>query len=278
MTESMQNTIKAALSEDIGSGDITAKYTLDSNSVTKADFLAKANGILAGVEVIKEVFRQVDSTLEIEVFGEDGSMIKKGDVIASVRGKTKSILTAERTALNFMQRMSGIATLTNQFVQLAKPYKAKILDTRKTAPCLREFDKLAVKIGGGVNHRIGLYDMILIKDNHIAANKSITDVLKKVASQNAEHKYFVEIEVKNLKELEEALAQKPDRIMLDNMSPAEMTEAVKITNGRVPLEASGNVSLDTIEAIAATGVDFISIGALTHSVKALDISLDILLS
>ncbi|CAG0927021.1 partial nicotinate-nucleotide pyrophosphorylase (carboxylating), partial [Planctomycetaceae bacterium] len=198
--------------------------------------------------------------------------VTKGQIFGTVSGPIRSLLIAERTALNFLQRMSGIATATQRFMEAVKPYRAIILDTRKTAPGLRLLDKWAVKLGGGQNHRIGLFDMVLIKNNHITAVGSITAAINRVRECDERHRP-IEVEVRTLAELQEALVLQPDRILLDNMSLNQMREAVTITAGRVPLEASGNVTLETVNAIAATGVDFISSGALTHSVKALDISL-----
>jgi nicotinate-nucleotide pyrophosphorylase (carboxylating) len=266
--------IQRALDEDIGDGDVTTNTTIPIEAMASGEFIAKAEGIVAGLQVAQLAFELVDARVQFLTLIHDGEEVKHGDVIATVSGSARALLTAERTALNFMQRMSGIATLTHRFVEAIKFSHAIILDTRKTAPGLRLLDKWAVRLGGGQNHRIGLYDMVLIKDNHIAAVGSITEAVKRVRSLDRQHRP-IEVEVKNLAELREALALKPDRILLDNMSPDKMREAVKITARRVPLEASGNVSLESIADIAATGVDFISIGALTHSVRALDISLEL---
>jgi nicotinate-nucleotide pyrophosphorylase (carboxylating) len=247
----------------------------------RAYFLAKAQGVLAGLEVAHQVFRQVDERIAFQPRMKDGDSLSVNDVPATVKGPAASILTAERTALNFLQRMSGIATLTRRYVEAVAGteaallrHRAIILDTRKTAPGLRLLDKWAVRLGGGQNHRLGLYDMVLIKDNHIAAAGGITQAVERVR-QRDQQGLAVEVEVKSLAELEEALTLNVDRIMLDNMSLDEMRQAVEIIAGQVPLEASGNVTLENVADVAATGVDYISVGALTHSVKALDISLEI---
>ncbi len=272
--EQIQEVVQRALAEDIGSGDVTSQWVLPSEVWVRGCFLAKAAGVLAGLEVAHQVVRQVDERITFRAYKKDGEAISKGDILATVEGPAASILTAERTALNFLQRMSGIATLTRRYVEAVTGTQAVILDTRKTAPGLRLLDKWAVQLGGGQNHRLGLYDMVLIKDNHIAAVGGITQAVERVRQRN-QQRLAVEVEVKSLAELEEALALGVDRIMLDNMSLEEMRQAVEITAGRVLLEASGNVTLENVAAIAATGVDYISVGALTHSVKALDISLEI---
>lgn len=267
----IQQVIQAALAEDVGPGDVTSQTTLPADLWYNGRFLAKAPGVIAGLEVAAGVFAIVDEAIRLMPLVQDGDWVERGAIIATVQGPARGLLTGERTALNFLQRMSGIATLTRRFMVAVDGTKAIILDTRKTAPGLRAIDKWAVRLGGGQNHRYGLYDMVLIKDNHIAAVGSITEA---VARATAVH-LPIEVEVKNLAELDEALSLNVDRIMLDNMSLAEMRVAVERVNGRCPLEASGNVSLETVAAIAATGVDYISSGALTHSVMALDISLDL---
>lgn len=272
--EQIREAVQRALAEDIGPGDVTSQWILPPETWGRGGLLAKAEGVLAGLEVARQVFQQVDQRITFQAHQKDGEAISKGDILATVEGPAASILTAERTALNFLQRMSGIATLTRRYVEAVAGTRAVILDTRKTAPGLRLLDKWAVQLGGGQNHRLGLYDMVLIKDNHIAAAGSITQAVERVRQRNQQG-LAVEVEVKSLAELEEALALGVDRIMLDNMSLEEMRQAVEITAGRVPLEASGNVTLENVAAIAATGVDYISVGALTHSVKALDISLEI---
>ena len=280
--EQISAIVQRALAEDLGSGDVTSQWILPPEMRVHGHFLAKSHGVLAGLEVVRQVFRQVDERIIFQAHKKDGDAISKGDVVAVVEGPAASILTAERTALNFLQRMSGIATLTRRFVEAVAGTRAVILDTRKTAPGLRLLDKWAVRLGGGQNHRLGLYDMVLIKDNHIAAAGGITQAVERVRQRNQQglcpervEGLAVEVEVKSLAELEEALALSVDRIMLDNMDLDEMRRAVEMTAGQVPLEASGNVTLENVAAIAATGVDYISVGALTHSVRALDISLEV---
>lgn len=266
--------VRRALEEDTGRGDVTSQWTLPPGLAGSGVFLCKAPGILAGLAVAREVFAQVSSDVRLEAFKTDGGLIAPGEHLAAVTGPMAAILTAERTALNLMQRMSGIATATRRYVDAAAGTRAVILDTRKTAPGLRLLDKWAVRLGGGANHRMGLYDMVLIKDNHIAAAGGITAAVGRVRAHNAPG-LLVEVEVKTWAELEEAVALGPDRIMLDNMSPDQMRRAVDWVAGRVPLEASGGIDLDTVRAVAETGVDYISVGALTHSVTALDISLEV---
>jgi quinolinate synthase len=266
--------VHRALQEDIGSGDVTTEWTLPANLHQRGRLIAKAPGIIAGLEVARVVFETLDKSVRFVPRVADGAAVSPRQTIATIDGSARSILAGERVALNLLQRMSGIATLTSRYAAAVQGTKAIILDTRKTAPGLRILDKMAVRLGGGQNHRIGLYDMVLIKDNHIAAAGSITAAVQAVKSHNSAH-LKVEVEVKNLDELREALALDVDRIMLDNMNLEDMREAVSITAGRTELEASGGVSLDTVADIARTRVDLISVGALTHSVTALDISLDL---
>jgi len=266
--------LQLAFEEDVGTGDVTTQAVLTGDEVGKASAVAKADVVVAGMDVFKEAFLFMDQTIQFIGHCEDGLGVQKGNILAEISGNLSSILTAERVALNLFQRMCGIATLTRRYVDEVKETGAKILDTRKTAPGLRYFDKYAVRIGGGTNHRFGLYDGILIKDNHIEAAGGISYALDRVY-RHLPHTLKVEIEVKNLQELEEALTAGADVIMLDNMTVEHMKKAVEIVNGRVPLEASGNVTLTNVKQIAETGVDFISIGALTHSVPASDISLKI---
>lgn len=261
-----------ALQEDLGDGDVTTTCTIPADATVEGTFWAKETGVIAGLEVVSLTFALLDARVQVIPAVADGDYVQKGQKIASIHGPGQAILSGERVALNMLQRMSGIATLTRRFVDAVQGTSAVILDTRKTAPGLRVLDKWAVRLGGGANHRFGLYDMVLIKDNHIAAVGTITETVNRVRQLDPRNR-MIEVEVKNLTELAEALALNVDRIMLDNMSLADIREAVRVTNRRVPLEASGNVSLETVAAIAATGVDFISVGALTHSVKALDISL-----
>lgn len=264
--------IQSALEEDIGAGDITTSSVLSGQEIGVATAVAKSDVVVAGMEVFKEVFLFVDRGLMFKGYCQDGDSVRRGESLAEVSGSIGKILTAERVALNFLQRMSGIATLTRCYVDAVKGTRAKILDTRKTVPGLRGLDKYAVMVGGGYNHRAGLYDGVLIKDNHIAAAGGITSALKR-ARRSIPHTLKVEVEVKNLEELHEALDAGADVVMLDNMSVEEMKKAVLLVAGRIPLEASGNVTLANVRQIAETGVDFISIGMLTHSVPAADISL-----
>ena len=264
--------IQNALVEDIGDGDVTTDCIVSPGAMLGGQFMAKATGIVAGLEVVGLTFALIDEGVQFTPQLAEGDPVQAGTLIASVSGSGRALLSGERVALNLLQQMSGIATLTRQFVDAVSGTKAVILDTRKTAPGLRLLDKWAVRLGGGQNHRFGLYDMVLIKDNHIAAAGSITEAVKRVRERDKRDR-AIEVEVKSLTELEETLELSVDRILLDNMRPAEMREAVRVADGRTPLEASGNVSLDNVAAIAATGVDYVSVGLLTHSVQALDISL-----
>jgi nicotinate-nucleotide pyrophosphorylase (carboxylating) len=270
--------IERALAEDQAFNDPTTGTLIPPSIRGTAVIRSKAEGILAGVEVALTVFRRIDPGLEGEALLQDGSPIKPGDAIARVEGSVSSILRGERTALNFLQRMSGIATETSRYVRAVEGLKARIVDTRKTVPGLRHLDKYAVRVGGGENHRLNLADGILIKDNHIAALRSrglgLREILRR-ALEGAPHTLKVEVEVTTLEEVEEALEAGAHIIMLDNMSLEEMRRAVEMARGRALLEASGGISLETVRAVAETGVDLISVGALTHSVKALDISLDL---
>lgn len=277
MKNHLNQIIKRALAEDIKKGDITTKAIISHRVKTTGKFLVKADGVIAGLKIAKKVFGIIDPDLKFREKIKDGTEVEKGNVVAEIEGKASSILTAERTALNFLQRMSAIATLTHQFVKEIEHTRAKILDTRKTVPGLRLLDKEAVRLGGGKNHRIGLFDMFLIKDNHIAVAGSITDAVNACRKYQKKKKssFKIEVETKNLIEVEEALKCKADIIMLDNFNIDLMKEAVKLINDKCLVEASGNVNLGNVKAIAETGVDFISVGALTHSVKALDISLEV---
>jgi nicotinate-nucleotide pyrophosphorylase (carboxylating) len=274
----MQQSLEEALREDVGLGDVTGDSTLDEALRTGGEFLVKAEGVLAGTEIAWAVFRLSDEEVLYTPVVPDGSRIAPGTVIALVEGNARGILRTERVALNFLQRMSGIATLTRRYVDAVAGTRAKITDTRKTAPGLRAFDKLAVRIGGGVNHRFGLDDMVLIKDNHIAAAGGITAAVRRCRDYLRARRLTVPIEVETttLDEVREALALEGiQRIMLDNMPLPEMREAVELIHGRTEVEASGGITLATVGEVAACGVDFISIGALTHSVPALDISLEL---
>ena len=268
--------ITSALAEDVGDGDHTSLATIPVNTIGKARLLAKDQGILAGVQLAMEIFRQVDSALKVNVFLQDGDAIKPGDIVLEVAGDAKSILTAERLVLNCMQRMSGIATRTHEITELLNGTNAKVLDTRKTTPGLRYLEKWAVKIGGGTNHRFGLYDMILIKDNHVDYSGGIRQAIENTQQylQKKHKKLAIEIEVRNLDELEQVLhTGGVDRILLDNFNFTDLREAVKRIGGRFITEASGGITADNIRDYAECGVDYISVGALTHSVRSLDLSL-----
>ncbi len=275
------NALQFALAEDVSPdaslealllGDVTSAAVMRETKSLIGRVVAKTRGVVAGLPVAAAVFALVSSECVLTLVARDGQQVEAGDELFRVRAPGRALLTAERTALNFLGRMSGIATLTRRYVDAVAGTGAIILDTRKTAPGLRWLDKYAVRMGGGQNHRMGLYDMVLIKDNHIDAAGSITAAVERVQERYST-RYPIEVEVKNLVELREALALHPDRIMLDNMTLDVMRQAVEIAAGRVPLEASGNVSLETVRAIAETGVDFISVGALTHSAPALDVSM-----
>ncbi len=270
-----QELISRALKEDIGSGDITSAATVDHQHNSQATIICKQTGILAGTQVAIQVFRTVDTELQITLRHKDKDRLKAGESIMSLKGRTISILQGERVALNFLSHLSGIATLTNKFVQQVKGLHVKITDTRKTIPLWRKLQKQAVLVGGGHNHRMGLYDMVLIKENHIRAAKGISQAVAQVRIYMQQNGITADIEVEttNIDEVHEALSCKVDRIMLDNMTIPEMAEAVKLINRQVEVEASGGVNLENVRAIAATGVNFISIGALTHSAPALDVSL-----
>jgi nicotinate-nucleotide pyrophosphorylase (carboxylating) len=268
--------IKNAIAEDLGDGDHTSLSTIPADATGKAKLLIKEAGIVAGVELALLIFKEVDPVLKVEVFIADGSTVDVGDVVLHVEGSTRSILLAERLVLNCMQRMSGIATTTNRIVGLLEPYTTKLLDTRKTTPGLRHIEKWAVRIGGGVNHRIGLYDMILIKDNHVDYAGGITNaILAAKAYLTAKNKSLqIEIEVRDLDELRQVLTiGQVDRIMLDNFSFDDLKKAVALIDGRYITEASGGIVEGNVAEYAACGVDYISMGALTHSVKSLDMSL-----
>ncbi len=270
--ERVQTLITLALEEDFGEySDITSLATLTDGIIIRGTITAKEDGVIAGLPAVEMVYQTIDPDVAVNAFVGDGSTIQVGDVVCEVSGNAQSVLAGERTALNFLQRMSGVATMTRRFVDAVAGTGATILDTRKTHPGWRELDKYAVRMGGGENHRMGLYDIVLIKDNHIDAAGSISAAINAV--REMELHLPIIVEVKNLAELNEALSHNPDRILLDNMYHNEMRRAVQITADKVPLEASGNVRLDNVRAIAETGVDYISIGALTHSAPALDLSM-----
>ena len=265
--------IKAALAEDIAGGeDITSVATIDAKATATADFTARKIGVIAGIEVAEAVLREVGLT-EIKRAKNDGDQVSAGDILLSVSGNTRAILLAERTALNFFSQLSGVATLTNAWVKEVAGTKCQVRDTRKTTPGMRVLEKYAVRMGGGTNHRMNLSDAALIKDNHIAAAGGVVEAFAKVRVLYPDSE--IEIEVDTLDQLREVLPQKPDLVLLDNMSPAQCAEAVAIVNGTCKLEASGGISLDNARAYAESGVDYIAIGALTHSAPVFDIGLDL---
>ena len=266
--------IQRALAEDIGPGDATSNSILPVGADMRGQIIAKQDGVIAGLDVAEAVYMTFDPQVDFVTMAEEGARVTNRQVVAKVSGSARSLLTAERTALNFLGRMSGIATLTRSFVDAVAGTQAVILDTRKTAPGLRMVDKLAVARGGGQNHRIGLFDMILIKDNHIDFAGSLEEAVTRARA--AHSGLEIEVEARTLEHVETALKLRVVRILLDNMSQELMTEAVRMTNGRAKLEASGNVNLETVRRIAETGVDYISIGALTHSAKVFDVSFDYL--
>lgn len=263
-----------AFAEDVGDGDHTTLSTIPADAMGKQQLIVKEEGILAGVDVARMVFDKFDHSLKMTVFINDGAHVKPGDVAFVVEGPVRSLLQTERTMLNIMQRMSGIATMTAKYQEKLSGLKTKVLDTRKTTPGMRMLEKEAVKIGGGMNHRIGLFDMILIKDNHVDFAGSITNAVNRARTYLKEKgkDLKIEVEVRNTPEIEEALSLDVDRIMLDNFTPERTREAVKLINGRCEVESSGGITLDTLREYGECGVDYISVGALTHSVKGLDMS------
>lgn len=266
--------IKKALLEDINYIDVTTDYLVDDEKISTAKYVAKDEGVLCGIDVAMRVFKLLDENATCEILIHDGHKVKKGDIIAKITAKTRALLKGERTALNLVQHMSGIATATNKCVELVKGTNASIAETRKTLPGLRVLQKYAVTVGGGKNHRYNLSDCAMLKDTHLDAYGSITNAVNALREKMG-HTVKIEVEVQNLDQLREALDVDCEIIMLDNMSCEQMKEAVEITKGKAKLEASGNVTAETIRAIAETGVDIISMGALTHSVKAFDISMKI---
>ncbi len=264
--------IKRALDEDIGTGDVTTDTIVPEGASLRGRIVAKQDGVVAGLDIAKQVMLALNESVKFHANVNDGSRVTRGTVLAEVEGPARALLTGERTALNFLGRMSGIATLTRKFVDAVSTTKATILDTRKTAPGLRFTDKLAVRLGGGQNHRTGLFDMVLIKDNHIDFAGSITAAVERVRASGT--KLEIEVETRSLDHVREALALGVQRILLDNMSIEMMREAVSVCGGRAKLEASGNVTLDNALEVARTGVDYISVGALTHSPRVFDVSLE----
>lgn len=271
---SVRELLRRALEEDVGYCDITTSLLVPEGKVSKALYIAKGNFVLAGFPFAKEVFGMLDPSASLNAFFDEGASVFKGDVLAEVSGKTRALFEGERVSLNIMQRLSGIATLTSRFVDAVKGTKARIVDTRKTTPCHRFLEKYAVRMGGGVNHRYGLYDGILIKDNHIEEVGSVREAI--ILAKAGHHLSKIEVEVENLKELEEAIEAGADVVMLDNMSVQNMAEAVRIADGKVMIEASGNMTLESVREVAETGVDLISVGLLTHSAAAADISMKIM--
>ena len=264
--------VEAALQEDMPEGDITSESMIPAESCSRADLIAKEDGILAGIDVAERVFLKVDPSIVMTKAAADGSRLTRGMIMAEVSGSSISMLKAERTALNFLQRMSGIATYTNRFVKALEGTSTKVLDTRKTTPNLRILEKYAVKQGGGTNHRFSLSDMVLIKDNHLEIVGSIKRAVQAARAKTEPH-IKVEVETKNLQEVMEAVESGADIIMLDNMTPKAVKEAVRFVAGRIPLEVSGNIELEKVAELAVLGVDYISVGGLTHSFKSLDISM-----
>jgi len=276
MMDHILQLIEQAIAEDLGDGDHTSQATIPLDARGKMKLLAKEDGIIAGVEIARLVFQKIDPEISMEVLIKDGAPIQKGDIVFFVSGRCRSMLIAERTMLNYLQRMSGIATATNSYTKLLEGTKAHLLDTRKTTPNMRVFEKMAVVIGGGMNHRMGLYDMVMIKDNHVDFSGGIKQAI------DSEHTYLerlgkklkIEIEVRNFDELNQVMvAGGVDRIMLDNFVPADLKKAVEIIGGTFETEASGGIKLENIREYALTGVDFISVGAITHHIKSLDLSL-----
>lgn len=277
LEKNIETLVSLALAEDLNErGDVTSRATLPETLVIRGQIVAKAEGVVAGLPAVIETYRQVDSSVQVQPHITDGEPVQPGTLVCEVVGQGRAVLTGERVALNFLQRMSGVATLTSQFVRAIAGTGAVILDTRKTTPGFRHLEKYAVRMGGGENHRIGLYDQVMIKDNHIDACGSITAAVEAVRAEFARvpgSEIPIIVEVRDLVELQEALALNVHRILLDNMSNDEIRRAVEITAGRTPLEASGNMSLARARSVAETGVNYISVGALTHSAPALDLSM-----
>lgn len=272
--------IRLAIKEDIGSGDVTSKYFIDRKSISKANVLVKSEGIIAGLKIFRQVYELIDTKVKVKFVMKDGDKVKPGDIVAIINGNSKSILAAERLSLNFLQRMSGIATQVNHLKELLNNPSIKIIDTRKTTPNLRMFEKLAVIIGGGANHRMGLYDMILIKDNHIEASGGIEKILKKIKRIKKNKELQIEVEVTSLSQLEKLIKKGKgfiSRVMLDNFEINDVKKAVEMNNGVYEIEISGGVNENNIQNYSElNGINFISSGSVTHSVKAMDISLEFL--
>jgi nicotinate-nucleotide pyrophosphorylase (carboxylating) len=277
-TETIRAIVRTALAEDIGAGDITTEAAVPAELRANAFIIAKESAVVAGMPLVEAVFAELDSRVEVKTLAQDGVRVTKGCRVCDIAGPARAILTGERVALNFLQRLSGIATLTRQFVDAVKGTKAQVLDTRKTTPTLRALEKYAVAVGGGTNHRLGLFDVVMIKDNHRAilarlGPNALGDAVARVRRQHPTAPVIIEADT--LDQVEEALAAGADHVLLDNMTLDELREAVTLVAGRAKTEASGGVRLDTVAAIAATGVDYISVGALTHSARAVDFSLEV---
>jgi nicotinate-nucleotide pyrophosphorylase (carboxylating) len=268
----LRDTLVAALREDVGTGDITTRSTIPSTARARARYTTKQSLIVAGIPVVQEIVKLVDPAVEFKSLASDGASVPIGAALAEISGSARSILTAERTSLNLLQRMCGIATLTRAYVDRIQGTRARIVDTRKTAPGLRVLDKYAVSCGGGMNHRMGLFDGVLIKNNHLAFHSSVAEAIE-VARRHLGHLVKIEVEVRNVEELRAALTAGADVVLLDNFTPAETRKAVEFAGGRIPLESSGGITLETVREFAEAGVDYISVGALTHSVPAVDIHL-----
>lgn len=271
----LQDLVRRALEEDIGHQDITTGNLVPAEQKARGIFYAKSPGIVAGLEIVRQVLIFLDADLKFTIYKVDGEQVATGEAIAEVRGTTRALLTGERVALNFLQRLSGIATRTRQMVEMIKYNKAELVDTRKTTPGLRYLEKYAVAVGGARNHRFGLYDGVMIKDNHIRAAGGIQKAIS-VIRQKVPHTVKIEVEVEDLKQLQEALESRADIILLDNMTLEDMKKAVEMAEGRALLEASGGIQEENLVEVAKTGVDFISVGALTHSVVSMDISFDLI--
>jgi nicotinate-nucleotide pyrophosphorylase (carboxylating) len=271
----LQNEMLAMLREDIGSGDITATATVSANARARAQYRSKQALVVAGIPVVQEMVKLADPQIEFKALTNEGQSVTAGTALAEIRGSARSILTVERTSLNILQRMCGIATLTRLYVERVAGTRARIIDTRKTVPGLRVLDKYAVTCGGGMNHRMGLFDGVLIKNNHLAFHSSVAQAMQE-ARRHLGHLVKIEVEVRSLDELKSAIDAGADVILLDNFNPEQTRKAVEITGGRIPLESSGGITLETVRSFAETGVDYISVGALTHSVKAADIHLRVM--
>ncbi len=277
MEPSTLTLVRAAITEDVGTGDVTSLYFTPQQASSRAEIVAREPGIVSGIEIAAEVFREIDPALEVEICIPDGHPFERGSILMKAAGSTRSLLTAERTALNFLQRLCGIATQARKYVDAVKPHPVQVWDTRKTTPGWRLIEKAAVKHGGGTNHRMGLYDHAMVKDNHLAASSDLSTLQAAIHKLRAERPGVrVQLEAATLKQVADFLTlDGVDMLLLDNMTTDEQREAVKLANGKLWLEASGGITLDTIKNVAATGVNAISVGALTHSARALDLALDL---